>query len=141
MNESIRAETDEERAARFEKIEKALREGKIVKVEPLPSSRTQWSIGDIKAKNRAEGWHFFDRDTLRFFNSIVHDEVYAGPGGVFFVTSEKPKDGVRRYSVRQFDQESGRCFTPRDFENFRKYETADAAHAAARSLARYGRRS
>lgn len=44
------------------------------------------------------GSHFFDRDTMRWFKSRLED-VYAGPDGWYFVTSEKhegPSIGGRR---------------------------------------------
>jgi len=60
------------------------------------------------------GSHFFDRDTMRYFNSRLHDPVYPAKFGTFFVTSEKDRpmtysdgtysrgawDGARRYTVR-----------------------------------------
>jgi hypothetical protein len=56
----------------------------------------------------ATGSHFFDRDTMRFFNSKLSDGVYPTKFGTFFITSERDKglygtgawDGKRRYTVR-----------------------------------------
>lgn len=56
---------------------------------------------DIKQANRDAGFHFFDRDTMRFFDSRILSQVYSGPGGVFFVTSERGPAGPRGYTVRQ----------------------------------------
>lgn len=57
----------------------------------------------IKESVRAAGSHWFDPDTMRFFRCRVGDQVYQGPGGVYFVTSEKYSDtAARKYSVRQF---------------------------------------
>lgn len=60
------------------------------------------SISSIKALNQRNGNHFFDRSTMRFFNSKVEPYVY---GGRLFLTSEQftPSDGrplPRKYTVR-----------------------------------------
>lgn len=63
---------------------------------------------------QATGSHFFDRDTMRTFNSRLHDPVYPAKFGTFFITSEKDRpmtysdgtysrgawNGQRRYTVR-----------------------------------------
>jgi hypothetical protein len=77
---------------------------------------TRYTISDIKAANKAAGRFFFERDTMRFFNSRVFRSVYQGPGGVYFVTSEQftGSDGVkapRTYKVREFDPETGNVST------------------------------
>ena len=51
--------------------------------------------------------HFFDPETIWFFNSRTLPEVYSGPGGVFFVTSEQYPGEARHFKVRQFWPESG----------------------------------
>jgi hypothetical protein len=50
------------------------------------------SIALIKEKNREIGHHWFDEDTLAFFNSIVYDEVH---GGRYFVSAERYDDTTR----------------------------------------------
>ena len=54
-------------------------------------------------ERRTKG-HWWDKDTMRFFGTRAHGAVYEGPGGVFFVTSERPPYpyNVRRCSVREF---------------------------------------
>jgi len=47
------------------------------------------NIDEIKRRNADAGRFFFSKDTLSFFQSRVNSEVYEGPGGVFFVTSER----------------------------------------------------
>jgi len=60
------------------------------------------TMTDISAKNAANGYHFFDADTMRFFDSRIE----AGPiGGRFFVTSEQfhgsnGSSGPRGFTVR-----------------------------------------
>lgn len=66
------------------------------------------TIDDIKTANKVRHHHFFDPKTLLFFNSRILPEVYSGPGGVFFVTSEKMSDdSPRLYTVRHFYPDTG----------------------------------
>lgn len=71
------------------------------------------SVDDLRAIVDATGSHYFDRDTMRFFDSRLLEGVWAGksnrqeagvstlPGNRYvFVTSERPPWGERRYSVR-----------------------------------------
>lgn len=50
--------------------------------------------------------HWFDPDTLRFFESHIHEVRNAGRE-VRFITSEKPLYGPRRYTVREMSKETG----------------------------------
>ncbi len=88
------------------------------------------SIADVRRANKAAGHHFFERDTMRFFASIVERGLY---GGRFFVTSERgPVQGdVRRYTVREA-LDSGKIETRGAFH---AYRTLEDARAAARELA------
>lgn len=70
-------------------------------------TETKWNVTAIKAAMKADGSHWWDRDTLKFFGTKVASAVYQGPGGVFFVTSEwdgfAGKDnGTRAYTLRQY---------------------------------------
>ncbi len=92
-----------------------------------------FDINDIKSANRVRGLHFFDPSTLRFFRSRVHPQVYQGPGGVYFVTSEqfvssKGWADKREFTIRQFHPETGRCDT---FGGFQAFASRSGAHAAA----------
>lgn len=80
--------------------------------------------------NKENGYHFFDRDTLRFFGSRVHPRLY----GDYFVTSEHNFDRTERhYTVRRFTDENGNVETVDGFQNYASYS---GAHAAARRLAK-----
>lgn len=93
-------------------------------------SRLEFTHTDqIRTANAQNGGYFFAPDTLRFFRSRVHAEVY---GGRYFVTSE------------QFDDESDRLFAVRvvldDYTidtvgEFQQYASRSGAHAAARRYA------
>ncbi len=61
-----------------------------------------YTIAQIKRDMRAAGSHWFDKHTMAFFKSQIDQNVYQGPGGIYFVSSEKPPHGSRRYSVRQY---------------------------------------
>lgn len=95
-----------------------------------PEARRRWTIAAIKAANKAADYHFFDRKTMQFFNSKVVSSVQQGPGGVFFVTSEKYGDGPTSYKVRQFNEATANIRTVEDF-NFK-----DTALTKARMLSR-----
>lgn len=95
---------------------------------------TTYTIGQIKRLNHLAGGHFFDRDTLQFFNSRVHDTVY---GGRYFITSEQfvAHDGTaepRMYTVRRFNDD-GSIDT---MGYFQQYATSIQARFEAMRLAR-----
>lgn len=79
--------------------------------------------------------HFFDRATMRFFDSRVLADVY---GCRYFVTSERFRsldnpadDGERRYTVREITKD-GRIV---DVSAFQEFRTARAAKRHAMTLA------
>ena len=98
----------------------------------------RWTMAQIRACNRERGLHFFDRDTLRFFNSRVGRSVYQGPGGVYFVSSEQfePSSGPafpRKYSVRKFHPKDCSVDTVGDFQRFGfEHAATDEAKRLAR---------
>jgi len=61
-----------------------------------------WDINEIRSAMRRGGSHWWDAGSMRFFRCRVLDEVYQGPGGIYFVTSEKGPSENRAYSVRQY---------------------------------------
>jgi hypothetical protein len=87
------------------------------------------TIPELRALNRAQGYNFFSPETLRFFNSMVEDEVF---GGCIFVTSEQ--NGYRNprlYTVRAI-RANGSIETLSEFQEF---ETREQALSEAQSLA------
>ena len=95
-------------------------------VQPHPFD----TIGDVKAANARAGFHFFSRDTLRFFSSRISSHVY---GHGVIVTSEKGpfEDSPRRYTVR-LALPDGQVESLGEFEQF---ATSGQAHAFARKVA------
>lgn len=88
-----------------------------------------FSINDIKERNMTVGHHFFDDATMRFFESKVYDKVF----GTHFVTSERGPTGLRRYSVRQFNWDTGAVETVGDFQ---QYDSLSDAYREAERLGR-----
>ena len=73
------------------------------------------TINEIEKAVIASGSHWFDVDTMAFFGTRVRPVVYEGIGGIFFVTSEKPPESPRRYSVRQYFADTNKISTVGDF--------------------------
>lgn len=92
-----------------------------------------YTINQIQSEMNAAGSHWFDRDTLRSFRCRVGEQVYQGPGGIYFVTSEKGGyDGARRaYTVRQYLPGRKKIETVGEFNTL----TRSAAHRIAAKLA------
>lgn len=99
-------------------------------------------IDALKATATANGSHFFDRDTMRFFGSRILPTLY-GPVGDIFVTSEKQPDFYghsagtlytfpRLYTVRRYIGTGREVETLGDFQG---HETRRAAERAARRYA------
>lgn len=105
------------------------------------------TVSELKAIAKGHGSHFFDAGTMRFFNSKVHDPVYTGADGWYFVTSEQDtgigKGGTpfpRKYTVRRMDKDAEIDEPePGGHDNFQKYSTAAQAQRVARQLAEQSR--
>ncbi len=97
-------------------------------------------IGEVQEIAKGWGSHFFDKDTLRFFNSKVHLKVFEGPGGVYFVTSEQAPAfqghrPPRGYTVRRLDIEEEDIETVGEFNTL---TTLDRAYEIAKERAEVG---
>lgn len=55
-------------------------------------------ICSVEKANRARGSHWFDPDTMRFFNSRIESPLIAGR---YFVTSEQMPDTPRAFTLRE----------------------------------------
>jgi hypothetical protein len=94
-----------------------------------------WTINEIQAANRNAGYHWFDPSTMRFFGTRIFPEVYQGPGGIYFVTSDKAgphENSGRDYNVREFKPETSQTGTA---EGGRGHKTKSAAVKDARTRA------
>lgn len=97
-----------------------------------------YDIDDIKMLNKSAGLHFFDPETMRFFDSRTGRTVYQGPGGVYFITSERfhGSNGYsepRRYTVREFDPKTGKVetYSKNPFNKMTRYEATGYAQNLA----------
>lgn len=97
-----------------------------------------YTVSDIKRHAERLGQtHWFDRDSIRFFNSRLSAEVHptGSPYVYLFVSSERCDWGdnhPRLYSVRSYDLRSGSVDTIGEFQG---YATARAARKAAAAIA------
>lgn len=92
------------------------------------------TIDEAKRINKEKGFHFFDRDTMRFFNSrIEKDALQFGQliDNKYFVTSEQfvPSHGKpdkRKYTVRKYYPDTGNVKTIGEFQEFATKKQARA---------------
>ncbi len=66
------------------------------------------TIADVKALNKRAGQHFFDRATMKFFNSRIESTLMKGN---YFITSEQYPFNPRRYKVRQYNPSNHHILT------------------------------
>jgi len=102
----------------------------------MSRKKSYWSIADIRCahENRRHGGHWFEPGTIRFFQSRISETTYCGRGGVFFVSSEKPPHGPRRFTVRRFVVRTWDIDTVGPFCESTSY----AAHQQAKQYAKTG---
>lgn len=99
------------------------------------------NIHDVKECAQICKSHFFERATMKFFNSRVSDTAYQdGRGGAYFTTSEKGPNGVRGYSVRHYDPERCGVETVGKFQGYRSMEAAQTAAKRLATSGGFGRR-
>ena len=97
---------------------------------PVEKTFTYRTIEDVIAAHREIGHHYFDRSTMRAFNSkvesgavAIHDES-GQPTRARFITSERMNDEhPRLYTIREA-QPDGTIETVGEFQ---QYRTRDAA--------------
>ena len=103
---------------------------------PVPTSPRHFKDMDqLKRLHKLHGWHFFDAGALRFFNSRILPQLYAGD---YFITSER------------FDEKSPRLFTIRKADargdvdtvgEFQQYDTVRDAQVALAWIIRREKRA
>ena len=93
------------------------------------------TISEIRQANAAAGFHFFSDGAMKFFRSRVDTQVYEGPRGVFFVTSEQldfhDSSGPRLYTVHRARPDG----SIEGASQFQEYGLLKQARAAARAFA------
>lgn len=92
---------------------------------------TTYDINTIQAEMTANGSRWWDYDTMRQFGTRVVSPVYCGPGGIYFVTSDRQFDDSTACTIRQYHADTMEIRTVGEFGNWTKSE----AIAEARRLA------
>lgn len=96
------------------------------------------TIGQLQNAFTAQGSHFFDKETMRWWRSRVLNVVIDGR---FFITSEKystpyTDDEPRFYTVREAAYLPDGSLTIRDVSEFHSIETRAEAIKVAREAAK-----
>ena len=83
-------------------------------------------ISEVKAIVKSNGYHFFDKDTMKYWGICIETSVFKNG---CFVISGNNYDGTKRlYTVRRFNGKS--IDTIGDFQ---QYKTKESAREAARA--------
>lgn len=95
-----------------------------------PGTPNPITILDIQRQHKG---HFFSPGTMKYFKSRILETVFQGPGGIFFVTSERAPfgDALRKYTVRQFHPDTGTIDTFGDFNQLTKGRALKLAKEAS----------
>jgi hypothetical protein len=88
------------------------------------NATASYTIERIRSEMMADGSHWWDRGSMRFFGTRVLGGVFQGEGGIYFVTSEQPPHGPRKYNVRQYNPETRQVDTVGDFGQYNDARTA-----------------
>jgi hypothetical protein len=91
-----------------------------------PQPRLYGCIAEMREANKAAGQHWFDKDTLRFFDGIVPEDQPIIHGR-FFVSSEQfDSRSPRRHTLRHFNAKCG-VDTVGSFQQFDGFDKAREA--------------
>ena len=82
------------------------------------------SIEEIQWANKDAGYHWFDKGSMEFFDSIVYPELIQHPEGAYFVTSEKFDPLTSRLFTVRFAWPTGEVSTVSHFQGFATKEEA-----------------
>lgn len=89
------------------------------------------SMEDVKEASRKGDKHFFDADTIRFFDSRVGPNAWQVGDIAYFITSEQfhsphGPSGARLYTVRQINLDTGNIDTIGEFNKMTESEAKQA---------------
>lgn len=93
---------------------------KLIDINPPEEKTTFSNITEIKEHNKVNGFNFFNRDTMQFFNSKIESSVLHG---CYFITSEVNPSGEKRFSIRKA-KSNGNIKTIGDFHRYGTKESA-----------------
>lgn len=91
----------EYRKAAASVLEEATR---AVRGDRPPAIRKPRTMAELKALNKENGGCWFSPGSMKFFGTKIESGIIAGR---YFITSEQPPSGPRKYSVRSFDDKGG----------------------------------
>lgn len=76
-----------------------------------------YKVYEVQRKNQETGHYFFSPATMSFFKSKVNPNeiLYKDK---YFITEETNLSGVKKFSVREFNAESGDIHTVGEFHKF-----------------------
>lgn len=89
------------------------------------------TLNEFKLLNKQVGSHWFDDATIAFFSSRISN--WNESNGLF-ITSEAGPNGIRAYSVRKANFETGEVKTIGEFQC---HKTLGAAKRSLRCVAKY----
>ena len=91
------------------------------------------TLAEARDAHNTAGGHFFDRASMRFFDSRIESALY---GGRYFITSEQFHDGsyhaVRGYTIREVKADTSIDTVDR----FQAYATLAEARSVARTMSK-----
>ena len=88
-----------------------------------PQTFTYADMADVRQANQDIGHHWFERSTMRFFNTKIESRLIAGKR---FITSERgPQDTRKKYTIREA-QADGTIDTIGTFQGFSTLAQAKA---------------
>ena len=90
-----------------------------------------WTTEDIRDEMNRAGSHWWDKESMRFFGTRISTKLYQGDGGIYFVTSEQPPHGARKYSVRQYHPETTTIKTVGEFCQLSRSQACSLARRSA----------
>lgn len=91
------------------------------------------TITEMKVANRNVGHYWFDKDTMKFWNSKVVSSLYEAHEAVYFVSSERQRETwPAMFTVRKFNKVTSHVET---VGRFQQYESIDKARSAAKRAA------
>lgn len=81
-------------------------------------------MSEVKQTNKAHGYYWFEKDTMRFFRSRVSNAVY---GGRYFISSEQfDYESPRLYTIREAYDDGG-IHDASEFQEFTSWQQAKHA--------------
>lgn len=95
----------------------------------------QYNMHEIMTHNLAVGMTFFKDNEMRKWGTRIHEDVYTGEGGTFFVTGERferfltHQKPIQVYMVREYNPDTGNVTAGI------KYPTREIAHNRAKRFA------